>query len=134
MGGYAMVDALTAVAIAGIAAAFSLQLLARSASDIRQAHSRIAATRLAEQLYEEARFEGAQQLLEPRHGREGGLDWVRTAMPLRDKRPGMDAEIPPVTVAFAISQSGRAVLALEAIVQPNGAGATRAAATRSPKS
>jgi len=129
-----MVDALTAVAIAGIAAAFSLQLLARCASDIRQAHSRIAATRLAERLYEEARLEGEAELLQPTRGREGGLDWARTAKPLRERRPGMETEIPPVQLTLAVSQKGRAVFSLEAIVQPAGGDGTSAVATPSPKS
>lgn len=131
-----MVDALTAVAISALAAAFALQLLARCASDIRVAHSRMAATRLAEQLYEEARVQRADELLKLTNGRQGGLAWTRTASPTREGRPGVTREAIPLRVIITVTENGVKRLSLEAIVQPApaAADATEAAASRSRKS
>ena len=131
-----MVDALTAVAISALAAAFALQLLARCASDIRAAHSRLAAARLAEQLYEEARGQRADQLLKSVGGRQGGLAWTRTAALSREERPGMAGEAVPLQVVISVTDRGVKRLALEAVVlpAPSDAAATEAAASRSRKS
>jgi Tfp pilus assembly protein PilV len=137
-GGYAMVDALTAVAISAVAATFALQLLARCAADIRTARAQLAATQLAERLYEEARVESSRSLLGARQGRDGGLTWTRDATLTREPRPGVANETVPVQLKLVISDRDKTRLTVEAILQPapppSAAAATEVAASRSPRS
>lgn len=127
-----MADALAAAAVSAIAAAFSLQLLAKCAGDIRRARTDIEATRLEERLYEEARLEDASELVSSQEGRAGALQWRRTGVLIRQPVGNLTDEVIPVRLRLEIVAGARTVTDLEAVVLP--AAATGRAGSPSPKS
>lgn len=116
-----MADALAATAISAVAAAFALQLFARCAGDIRRAQSQLAAIRLADRLYEEARVTSREQLLSRTEGAEGRFRWTRVGEVVREEREGT-APAAPIRLRVVVKAfAGETRLDLETIILPSGA-------------